>query len=642
MIQTNKVHEGDRVPTINVEKEESVLQYSIAHCSSEDHEHPSNNLLTLKGVTKVSGGWATARLCKYPQILILKLPPNVLLDEISKSEFLINVHKQPTFIETEASFDGKVFYRTGQITSKSLGESEMIWSIDTGRDMWNNTLRLRSKNQVTHIKYTFDRNLPSTELNVYNQIQVLGLSVHTKKRRDDLSHMQVDKKYELPNAQDVDEQDFIDAENISVQKKNHAAQVQFDLLQSKLMISDQVAEKIKLVLHKKLIVIHVDENYEEAAQIDLIYKQLLSYAEQLLIYEQDINIAVKKEDFSYAAALKKEHERTKVLFESYYNEKWMNMPNIPIANKKLIDPHTGELNFMQKKLLQRINEAEIHFDEDDYFEGKMYREDRYEFNFGSDFLDLYQSNIAADKARVMKTFLDECENIIQHQEFRNEKEDEISHEEGYLMALRKEEVLEDSVRIAASLFEYGNDSLRDVAEGIKHFTTFMEQFSTIFEPSELRNKCSFIVSSITDIEVKSKQLEDLFLSSIGRLTRNKRLGPQFVLDGLMKGRLGNKPINHLELRASLQFMNGKFFKNSTAYCDSKQVTSHIGQVACLAINSDDLIFKKIGIQLCIDMYEQGGRKQLESVWAKLEGDGKKDVLDAIELYDQELYNHYIE
>jgi centrosomal protein CEP104 len=55
------------------------LDFRIIHCSSEEKEHPSNNLLTSNPKL---GGWTSSRFCNYPQELTFQFKKPVIVRQL--------------------------------------------------------------------------------------------------------------------------------------------------------------------------------------------------------------------------------------------------------------------------------------------------------------------------------------------------------------------------------------------------------------------------------------------------------------------------------------------------------------------------------------------------------------------------------
>lgn len=74
---------------------ESNLRFRIFEASSQDPEHPAQDLVTL-GNTKSATGWQSSRFCTFPQEITLQFPQPVHLKQM---KFLMHEKKIPTKIE---------------------------------------------------------------------------------------------------------------------------------------------------------------------------------------------------------------------------------------------------------------------------------------------------------------------------------------------------------------------------------------------------------------------------------------------------------------------------------------------------------------------------------------------------------------
>jgi hypothetical protein len=117
MITSIKVNEGAYVVRNPVVKDVTSIPYSIHQCSSEDKQFPAKNLL-LKGVIhRKTGGYATARLCKYPQTITLRLLDDLPLERLYRVEMLQDKYKQATRIDVHVALQDEQFQLVGYANS---------------------------------------------------------------------------------------------------------------------------------------------------------------------------------------------------------------------------------------------------------------------------------------------------------------------------------------------------------------------------------------------------------------------------------------------------------------------------------------------------------------------------------------------
>ncbi|CAI2387590.1 unnamed protein product [Moneuplotes crassus] len=97
----------------------SILNFRIFNVSSQDHEFPAQDLISLVSTTK-HNGWQSQRFCTYPQELILQFEQTVHLTQV---QFLMHETKIPTLIElfisspkNEALMSSADYSRLGHFT----------------------------------------------------------------------------------------------------------------------------------------------------------------------------------------------------------------------------------------------------------------------------------------------------------------------------------------------------------------------------------------------------------------------------------------------------------------------------------------------------------------------------------------------
>lgn len=115
MITTTQVYEGGRYIVRNkIEKDVASVLFEIEEFSSQDPpKFIAKNLLANKETESGRNGWATARLCKYPQHLSLRLLDDIPLMNLWKIDLLVHRHKQPTKIDVHVSLGDNIFHHIG-------------------------------------------------------------------------------------------------------------------------------------------------------------------------------------------------------------------------------------------------------------------------------------------------------------------------------------------------------------------------------------------------------------------------------------------------------------------------------------------------------------------------------------------------
>jgi hypothetical protein len=206
-------------------------------------------------------------------------------------------------------------------------------------------------------------------------------------------------------------------------------------------------------------------------------------------------------------------------------------------------------------------------------------------------------------------------------------DEDIDPEEGHVMTVKKEEVLEDAVDMLRQIISPRKNQKPDaklVAESLRHFHTFIDKYGGSYDDAVLKEKCAPIIEKMIDTMTVSEHsknefnVEEAYLDSLGRLTRNNRFGAKFVLDHLANARskmkTQKKTISRFELRSTLQFMRGKFSKDAIKSADKKSITNHVSNVVEAAMKeSANPQFQKMGLQMCVEMYERYGQDGLNPV-----------------------------